>query len=143
MNIMTSAPRAIQYSSPARSSEQAATLSTAGWGKSAVDTIADHPYRSIADVLSVGAAIGSLVAADSTPTGQFFKVATGVLAAGHVASAFVYGVSSGDHRSFGVNAVGDLVSAAGHGATLAGVGPVGAGMVVFGNMISTVSTFNS
>ncbi len=139
MNILTSAPRAINRSVPRNADQVTLSASTPSWGKSAVDAVSAHPYRSISDVVSLSTAIGSLAASDNSPTGQFFKLASGLLAAGHVLSAICHG---SEGKKAGVTAVGELVSAAGHGAMLAGVGPVGMGMVAFGNMITTISDFN-
>jgi hypothetical protein len=148
MNISTSAPNIKKFSSPNASTAVTLGDSSKSWGKTAVDTVAANPYRSITDVVTLTSAIGNLAAANNSPTGTVFQVASIALTFGHGISALIHGVSAPDawsakdQKRLGVTAVGELLTCAGHGAQLAGAGALGLGLVAFGAAVTTFSDFS-
>lgn len=149
MNIKTSAAPAFNYQPLASTSSDASvTLSSSREkGRNALTAIGDHPFRSVADVVTLGSVIGDFATANDTPTGAFFRGASLFMGCVHAVSAASHAVAAGDTlpevaRSRGVTAMGEALTAVGHGASFFGAGAVGVGVVAFGTLITTLSDFN-
>ena len=110
-----------------------------------VEAVADHPFRAIADVVSLSAAAGRALIQDGSPSAKFFDGACYAGAIAHGLSGFYHGLVAADRRdkAAAVVAIGDLLSCAGHVSLQTGLHGVGAGMVVFGNLVSSIPTFAS
>ena len=140
MTILTSAPRTTYRTVHCKNTDQVTLGSTSAWDNSIVSAVKANPFRSLMDIVSIGVAVSNLVA----PENPFLEAGSVVLAVGYGAAAAINGINADHGKRSGKAAIGDLLTGAGLGVSLAGAGPlglVGLGMVAFGNSVSTIADF--